>query len=90
MESCKLLSSYSIRRKCVIAYPMHKLSRACAKQLMDYVFVREGDLYQLQFPPKKMAWFGGVRSFHSTCLKSYAHSLACLPDVSLEKVRVNQ
>ncbi len=35
---------------------------------------------------KEMAWFGGVRSFHSTCLKSYAHSLASLPDVSLEKV----
>lgn len=37
----------------------------------------------------KMAWFGGVRSFHSTCLKSYAHALASLPDVSLDKVSQN-
>ena len=35
-----------------------------------------------------MAWFGGMRSFHSTCLKSYAHALASLPNVSLDKVNI--
>lgn len=35
-----------------------------------------------------MAWFGSVRSFHSSALNSFARALAKLPDVPTEKVRV--